>query len=146
MKFQILSFLLDILVLFQYQQLRSMNWQLKKSFVFASEEHEILGSFVSSYFERINGQIKLKKIREDYIPRFGQRYTDDFKAKIDKYELEYLKKSGRSIKNSYHNIIEWRNQFAHEGLIPPTATYQEAIESYFAGKEVIHCLSETMHH
>jgi hypothetical protein len=123
-----------------------MNWQLKKSFVFASEEHEILGSFVSSYFERINGQIKLKKIREDYIPRFGQRYTDDFKAKIDKYELEYLKKSGRSIKNSYHNIIEWRNQFAHEGLIPPTATYQEAIESYFAGKEVIHCLSETMHH
>jgi len=113
---------------------------------FASQEHEVLGSFVLSYFERINGQIKLQKIKEDYIPRFGQKYVDKFKAKIEESELEILKTSKRSIKNSYNNIIEWRNQFAHKGDIPPTATYQEAIDSYFTGKEVIHCLSATMHH
>lgn len=112
---------------------------------FATQEHELLGNFVLSYFKRINGQIKLKKIKEDYIPRFGQQYVDKFKTKIEESELETLKISKRSIKNSYDNIIEWRNQFAHDGQIPSTVTYQEVIDSYFAGKEVIHCLSVTMH-
>ena len=112
---------------------------------FASQEHEILGNFVLKHFSRINGQIKLDKLKDDYIPRFGQRYVDKFKTKIEESELQILKSSKRSIKSSYNNIIVWRNNFAHEGHIPPTVTYQEVIDSYFAGKEVIHCLSAAMH-
>lgn len=113
---------------------------------FANQQHEILGSFVLKHFERINGQIKLDKIKRDYIPRFGQKYVDKFQEKIDECEDNNLKTLKRSIKSSYHNIIEWRNQFAHEGEIPTTPTYEETTNSYFAGKEVIDCLFKTMHH
>ncbi|MGD1858814.1 MAG: HEPN domain-containing protein [Leptolyngbyaceae cyanobacterium] len=111
---------------------------------FANRKHKVLGDFALSYFDRINGRVKLKIIRNEYISRFGTKYVDKFKRKIDRAEQKFLRTSHVSIKNSYNNVIEWRNQFAHEGQIPSTVTYSEVIKSYKAGKEVIHCLPETM--
>ncbi len=111
---------------------------------FASKKHKVLGAFALSYFDRINGRVKLKIIRDDYISRFGTKYVDKFRKKIDQAEQHFLKTSRISIKSSYNNVIEWRNQFAHEGQIPSTVTYPEVIKSYKAGKEVIHCLAQTM--
>jgi hypothetical protein len=111
---------------------------------FARQKHKVLGDFADSYFNRINGRIGLDVIRKDYIKRFGEKYMDRFKAKADDAEKSSLRNTGRSIKSSYHNIIEWRNQFAHEGQIPTTVTYQEVIDSYESGKEIIVCLSQTM--
>jgi hypothetical protein len=112
---------------------------------FADQEHKLLGNFVQSHFKRINGRIRLNEIKADYVPRFGKDYVDKFNLKIDNAELAILKNSNRSIKSSYDNIITWRNQFAHDGQVPATVTYQEVIDSYFAGKEIIHCLSKAMH-
>jgi len=111
---------------------------------FSSQKHRVLGTFALAYFGRINGRIKLEIVRDDYIKRFGKKYVDRFKRKIDDAEKQILTSTGKSIKSSYNNIIEWRNQFAHEGLIPSTVTYDEVIEAYTYGKEVITCLHETM--
>lgn len=111
---------------------------------FASQKHKVLGNFALSYFDRINGRIKLDVIRTDYISRFGSKYVDRFKVKIEEAEKRRLRLAGVSIKSSYNNVIEWRNQFAHEGQIPPTVTYKEVVEAYAIGKEVIECLSNTM--
>nr|VFK40809.1 MAG: hypothetical protein BECKSD772F_GA0070984_10748 [Candidatus Kentron sp. SD]VFK46531.1 MAG: hypothetical protein BECKSD772E_GA0070983_10758 [Candidatus Kentron sp. SD] len=40
--------------------------------------------------------------------------------------------------------ITWRNDFAHEGKINTTATLNEVVSAYEDGKEIIHCLAETM--
>ncbi len=109
---------------------------------FAEKKHKIFGSFTRSHFERINGRIKIKTIRKDYIARFGDKYVRRFEVKIDQYEKQYLRQHHISITSSYGNIIAWRHVFVHQGQIQ--ATYQEAAQSYEAGKEVIHCLFKTM--
>ena len=111
---------------------------------FSTKKQKIFGSFVQSYFRRINGRIKTKMIRENYIPRFGDKYVRRFKRKIDEAERRIFNSQRKSIKSCYNNVIVWRNQFTHQGEIPSTPTYQEVIESYEVGKEIIRCLAETM--
>lgn len=111
---------------------------------FGSKKHKILGTFTESYFERINGRIKIQIIKDDYIKRFGERYKTRFNKKLEKASKDYLIHNRRDIKSSYGNLITWRNDFAHEGKLSTTATYSEVIQSYEDGKEIIRCLAETM--
>ncbi len=111
---------------------------------FAHKKHKVLGNFTESYFDRINGKIKLKIIRDEYIKRFGIKYKTRFQRKLDERAREYLRVNHRDIKNSYANLIIWRNDFAHEGKINITATYEEVVQAYEDGKEIIHCLAACM--
>ncbi|MFZ1520164.1 MAG: HEPN domain-containing protein [Ignavibacteriaceae bacterium] len=111
---------------------------------FSHTKHEILGNFAQSYFERINGRIKIKIIKEDYLKRFGEGYVNIFEETIQNEENLILQDSRKSIISSYSNIIEWRNSFAHEGIIPSTVTYREIVDSYEMGKKIIDCLARTM--
>ena len=111
---------------------------------FSHSKHKVFGLFVNSTFERINGRIKLSDIREKYLPKFGDVYVKRFTKKIDLAEKNSLKTVNKSIKSSYGNIIQWRHQFAHEGNFVSTVTYEEAVDSYHLGKEVIRCLSESL--
>lgn len=118
---------------------------IKEIFIdFGEKKHKVLGSFTRSYFDRINGRIKIKVIRDEYISRFGDKYVTRFKKKIETVEKDNLRTHGVSVTNSYTNIITWRNEFAHAGKIPSYVTYNEVTKSYEAGKEVIICLAETM--
>ncbi len=111
---------------------------------FAQKKHKILGCFTESYFEKINGRIKIKIIKEEYIKRFGNKYQVRFQNNLEKKARDYFQVHHRDIKNSYSNLITWRNDFAHEGKINTTATYNEAVQAYEDGKEVIHCLAASM--
>ncbi len=118
---------------------------LKEIFIeFARKKHKILGHFTESYFNRINGRIKLKVIKDDYISKFGNKYIIKFQKNIEKKSSDYLRLNRRDIRSSYANLIMWRNDFAHEGKINSTTTYNEVIQAYEDGKEVIHCLAESM--
>ena len=111
---------------------------------FADNKHKVLGNFALSYFDRINGRIKLSIIQDDYIKRFGKKYVERFKLKLEDAEKRSIRTSGRSIKSSYNNLVEWRNQFAHEGQMPSTVTYAEVTQAFEDGKQVIECLFKTM--
>lgn len=111
---------------------------------FGQRTHKVLGTFVSSYFDRINGRIKTDSLKKDYIPRFGDKYLKRFKRKLKETENENLRNQGVSVSSDYNNVIEWRNQFAHEGKVPNTVTYAEITRAYKNGKAVIECLAETM--
>lgn len=118
---------------------------VKQIFIdFAAKKHKVLGHFTESFFERINGRIKLPVVKDEYIDRFGERYTNRFKKNIEVFSKNYLAKHKRDIRSSYANLITWRNDFAHEGKLNATATYGEVIQAYEDGKEVIRCLAETM--
>lgn len=118
---------------------------LKEIFIdFGTKKHRALGSFTESFFARINGRIKIKTLKEDYILPFGERYRKRFERKLKQRSDAYLLSNRRDIASSYGNIITWRNDFAHEGIIRTTATYSEVVQAYKDGKEIIHCLAETM--
>jgi len=111
---------------------------------FARRKHKVFGNFVDKHFDRINGRIKLSIIREDYLPHFGDKYLQRFESKIKKAEEKSIRARKGSIKTAYGNIITWRNDFAHEGKIPSTATYHEVTKAYHTGKAIIDCLAEIM--
>lgn len=111
---------------------------------FAKRKHKVFGNFTESYFDRINGRIKIKIIKDEYVKRFGTKYLSRFQKYLDTKTNEYFQTHHRDIKNSYTNLITWRNDFAHEGRINTTATYNEVVQAYEDGKEVIHCLAASM--
>ena len=82
---------------------------------FARKKHRTFGHFVDEHFRRINGRIRLRVIRDEYISRFGEKYSERFKKRIQRRSRDYLLAHHRDITSAYGNVITWRNQFAHEG-------------------------------
>jgi len=113
-------------------------------FEFALKKHKVFGDFVYKYFERISGRIRLAIIKDEYIKKFGDKYLERFNKKIEKMDKKSIREKNGSIISAYNNIIVWRNEFAHAGKIPSTATYEEVTKAYSYGKAIIDCLAETM--
>jgi len=118
---------------------------LKDIFInFGHSKHKVLGNFTEKHFSRINGRIKINIIKDDYISRFGDKYIKSFNKNLEARTVEYFRSERRDIKSSYSNIITWRNDFAHEGNINSTTTFEEVVNAYNDGKEVLHCLARSM--
>ncbi len=111
---------------------------------FAKNKHAVFGSFTAETCARLNGRIKREHLEDEFIVKFGSKYKTRFKKMVDRQERLFITSHGVSIKNCYSNIITWRNQFAHEGVIPAYATYDEVKNSYQHGKTVIKCLFSTL--
>lgn len=111
---------------------------------FADSKHPVLGNFCSQYFDRINGRIGLKSIKDDFLAKFGSKYQKRFEDRVEKLERQHLRAVGASIKASYGNLITWRHAFAHEGIVPANASYREVKRAYECGKDVMHCLAGCM--
>lgn len=110
----------------------------------ADAKHKVLATFCGQYFDRINGRIGLKTIREDYVAKFGSKYEARFGMALEKLEHYELKTNGVSIKASYGNLLTWRNEFAHEGNVPTNASYPEVKRAFGCGKQVMNCLASCM--
>jgi hypothetical protein len=118
---------------------------IKEIFIeFANNKHKVLGHFVETFFDRINGKIRISVIKDEYIKKFGAKYQDRFKKNLESSSKNYLQTRRRDFRSSYSNLIIWRNDFAHEGRINGTTTYHEVVQAYEDGKEVIHCLAMSM--
>jgi hypothetical protein len=111
---------------------------------FSQKKHAVFGTFTESLYERLNGRISLQDIKDTHIKRFGEKYQKRFKAKLSEAESIALTTKRLSITQSYSNIVYWRHSFAHAGQIPPNATYQDVVNSFDAGKDVIHCLAKSL--
>lgn len=118
---------------------------IKDIFVgFAEKKNTAFGVFVRKHFDRISGRIKTDTIRHEYVPSFGARYERRYKLRESELERDYLRNHGKSVLSAYNNLIQWRHTFAHEGQVPSTATFNEVVDAYEVGKEVIHCLDMVM--
>ena len=118
---------------------------IKSIFIeFATKKHAVLESFTKNYFNQINGRIRPKHIKDDYVPMFGDKYLARYKKKLALNKDSYLQRNRRDFVNSYNNLITWRNDFAHEGRLSTTVTFAEVVQAYEDGKEVIHCLATSM--
>lgn len=112
---------------------------------FATRKHKVFGAFCGDLYERMNGRITLDDLRGTHVKRFGDRYTKKFSSLLEDAERRELAASGRSIKSSYGNLVTWRHSFAHQGILPPNASYAEAKQGFELGKQVLSCLDKAMH-
>ena len=122
-------------------------WELSIKAIFldfANKKHGSFGTYCGNVLERMNGRISIKDLKEMHVRRFGDKYLTKFSKKLDELERAELAVSGTSIKSSYGNIVVWRNSFAHEGVLPPNASYAETRKGYECGKLLLQCLASSM--
>lgn len=116
---------------------------IKEIFIdFAIRKNAVFGGYIQSRFSQINGRIKLANLKDEHIKPFGQKYLDKFEKKLKVREAALLAGLGKNLRSSYSNLILCRHNYVHEGA--PTLSYQEVVDNYNCGKEVIHSLFEAM--
>lgn len=111
---------------------------------FSKNENKVLNCFTEKYFEKINGRIKIDVIQNDYLTKFGDNYLISFNKEIELAKIDFLRTHRRDFLAAYKNLIGWRHQFAHQGAINTTATFEEVAQAYEDGKSVIECLANVM--
>lgn len=111
---------------------------------FAGNKNKVFGYFVDSHFKRINGRIALSDLKNEHLPRFGDKYLKKFESLLSSEEIKYLRTHHQSVKSSYGNLVAWRHGFAHQGQVPPNATFTEVQRSYDCGKKVIDALAQAL--
>ena len=111
---------------------------------FSKKENKVLNCFTEKYFEKINGRIKINAIQDDYLTKFGDTYLILFKKEVELAKNNFLRAHRRDFLAAYQNLIGWRHQFAHQGAINTTATFEEVAQAYEDGKSVIECLANVM--
>jgi hypothetical protein len=109
---------------------------------FGSKKHLVFGDFVENHFSKINGRIKLDDLKNQHIKCFGDKYCKKFEKLLDKKEKITFSTARKSIKSDYQNLILCRHKYVHEGT--PTLSFEEVIDFYSYGKEVIHSLNDAM--
>ena len=111
---------------------------------FGVKKHPVFGCFTESHFARINGRIKLASLKNEHIPKFGDKYLKRFQKYLNADAVEQLRLCKRDICSAYNNLIVCRHNFAHKGEIATNMTYEEAVQAYEDGKKVLACLARTM--
>lgn len=109
---------------------------------FATRKNSVFGSFVVKYISSLNGRIKLDDLRGQYIKPFGNKYLDRFEKKLKVREKTVFIMSKKNVRTDYSNLIICRHKYVHAGN--STLTFQEVLDNYQIGKEVIHSLYEAM--
>jgi ribosomal protein L37AE/L43A len=103
--------------------------------------NKIFGGFIEKYFDRINGQIKIKDIK-NYVGKFGEKYLTKFNTKLENRNSILLRTHHNDIQAVYGNLIICRHKFIHANN--HTMTFNEVVQSYSIGKEIINILNDTM--
>jgi hypothetical protein len=111
---------------------------------FADKKHQVLGSFVRNRCERMNGRIQIDSLKQDYISPLGTKYKERFDRKVAECAKAVLQTRHRDIRVSYRNLILWRHAFAHSGATGGNATWGEVVHAYEDGKEIVHCLYQSL--
>jgi hypothetical protein len=107
---------------------------------FAERKNSAFGIFVEKYFYQINGRIRIDDIK-GYVKSFGEKYFNKFNKKLEKKNKALLGVCN-NIKAIYSNLIICRHNYIHANN--PTMTFNEVVEGYQLGKEIINVLNETM--
>ena len=103
---------------------------------FAERKNSVLGIFVTKYFNQIKGHIKIDEIK-NHVKSFGEEYINKFNEKLEEKNIY-----NNDIQAIYGNLITCRHKFIHENII--TMTFNEVVNGYKIGKDIIDILNETM--
>src|SRR3546814_16015086 len=91
-----------------------------------------------------SSDLKISQINEDCLKRFGGAFHKRFNSLLTRVDRYYIKQKGFSIVSSYGSLITCRHEFAHQGSIPETASYNDIKNGYAAGKVVLSCLAQAL--
>ncbi|MCW0482767.1 HEPN domain-containing protein [Gaoshiqia sediminis] len=109
---------------------------------FAQKKNPVFGGFIEKHFANINGRIRIDELKSQHIKPFGAKYLEKFEKKLRKREKIVFTASRKNVRSDYSNLIICRHKYVHVGS--PSLTFEEVLDNYQVGKEVIHSLYEAM--
>lgn len=105
---------------------------------YASGHHANFGSYVSLRYEKLNSKVSIPDLHH-YAKIFSSSAEVKFKAALKERRNLILDKTGKDIKDSYEQILQWRHAFAHSWA--RNTTLEEASDTHKLAKIVIYCFS-----
>jgi hypothetical protein len=109
---------------------------------FAEKRDSLFGHFVRNRFQRINGQIKIEKLRE-YSGQFGGNVRSDFIGRLDAIRSRVSRSSQQDICRVYDDLISRRHAIVHGGASP--VTIEEATRMHNLSKRVVFAFAAALH-
>ena len=97
-----------------------------------------LGRYVDMQYKKLNSRIRINNLKE-YANLFSEGIHSDFKDKLEESRKAEKDKSGADIVGQYHQILEWRHDYAHSGL--KNTTVNEAFHFHQNARRVIDCFA-----
>jgi hypothetical protein len=105
----------------------------------AATRHVDFEDFTERNFSRLSSKVKVNDLNR-YAKLFGvtaeQRFKDSLRTKREKIS----RRTGINIEKRYHQILDWRHDYAHGGI--KNTTISEALEFHVYGIRVLHCFNE----
>jgi hypothetical protein len=102
---------------------------------YATNRHVAFGNFATNNFSRLNSRISLSDLY-GYAKTFDSGVYDRFGLLLDRRKKLIDKRLGKSIVESYSQILNWRNSFAHAGT--RNTTIEEAVATHRLAKRVLY--------
>src|SRR3546814_4157770 len=99
-----------------------------------------------------SSDLKISQINEDCLKRFGGAFHKRFNSLLTRVDRYYIKQKGFSIVSSYGSLITCRHEFAHQGSIPETASYNRSeehtseLQSLMSNSHDVFCLKTKKQH
>ncbi len=116
---------------------------------YADRCHSDYGNFIAMDFEKSNARVKIEHLK-GYAKKFGIRAWHPPKAsKVSTIFDEQLRNTRtvverrfrRDMSQSYQNLFDWRNDYAHERK--STATLEDVYRSHQVGQYVVRTFVKT---
>lgn len=109
---------------------------------FSRKKHRVFGTFVKSSYERLNGRISYKDIKDGIVKPYGEKYLKKLVRVKDAKTLAVMASERVDLVQTYDTLVLCRHKFVHAGVL--TLSFSEAVRSYKIGKHLVDVLDETM--
>lgn len=102
---------------------------------YANQYHPEFGIFAQNQFKRLNSRVRLHDLH-GYTKTFGDASNQKFGTLVRAHRHKIRERVGIDIVQSYEQILNWRHDFAHEGV--RNTTVEEAMATHRRGKRVLY--------
>ena len=106
---------------------------------YASRRHNDFHHFIDKNYKRMNSRVKISDLHK-YTKLFGPQIHTNFKDALHRRKTLLQQRSNVNICSSYEQVLDWRHDYAHAGLI--NTTVEEATKFHMFGKRVIYTFAE----
>jgi hypothetical protein len=106
---------------------------------YATNHHAAFGNFATNNFAKLNSRISLSDLY-GYAKTFDSSVHDRFGQLLDRRKKLIDRRLGKSIVESYSQVLNWRNAFAHAGI--RNTTIEEAIVTHRLAKRVLYTFDQ----
>lgn len=101
----------------------------------ATAHHAAFGQYASRNYDKLSSKIRINDLYK-YCETFDPKIKANFKTNLKKKKEALLQRTHIDIVDAYHQILDRRNDFAHERI--RNTTIEEATKFHSAGKRVLY--------